>query len=437
MVGVIGVFLGLAILMYLTYKGWHMGLVSVLAALVIIIFNGMGIWNGFSEGYATAFKNFAGTWFLMFLLGAVFGKIMEESGAAASVSNFIVNKLGKKQIVLIILITTAILAYGGISVFVIMFTMYPMCMALFKEADIPKKLFPAMSICMAGTTCMTFLPGSPSVPNLVPTEVLGTTIYAAPVIGIICGLFVFALDYVFFTCMIKRCAARGEHFVPASDDVIVDISDAAQMAKLPPVGKSFAPIVVLIVSAFVLMKVLTPSNFAVITAMTLASLTGVVLFRDKFNVKSAISAGMNNGFNSLMITSAIMGFGGVVTASPAFQTFVDWILGLQMNPILFACLGINVICAITGSASGGITIFWNTLAEYMINTGINPQILHRITCIACSGLDAMPHSSGIVLANNVGKTEMKDSYIYMFMSNAVIPLCGLVLAIILYGIGLC
>ena len=112
----------------------------------------MGIWNGLAEAYATAFKNFAGTWFLMLILGATFGKIMEESGAAASISNFIVGKLGKQRIVLIVLITTAILAYGGISVFVIMFTMYPFCMALFKEADIPKKLFPAMSICMAAVS---------------------------------------------------------------------------------------------------------------------------------------------------------------------------------------------------------------------------------------------------------------------------------------------
>lgn len=434
--GVLGVFLGLFILMYLTYKGWHMGVVTLVSAIVVILFNGMDLWTGLSVGYATAFKNFAGTWFLMFLLGAVFGKVMEESGAAASISNFVVKKLGKKNIVLIVLITTAILAYGGISVFVIMFTMYPICMALFKEADIPKKLFPAMSIAMAGTISMTFLPGAPSVPNLVPTEVLGTNIYAAPAIGIISGICVFILEYLFFNKMIKRAAERGEHFIPAVDDVIVDINNEEEMAKLPSVGKSFTPIITLIVSAFILMKIISPANYAVIAAMGISSIVGIALFYDKFNVKVSVHAGMNNGLNALMVTSTIMGFGGVVTSSPAFKTFTGWILSLEMNPILFAVLGINVICAITGSASGGITIFWNTLSEYMISTGINTQVLHRITCIACSGLDAMPHSSGIVLANNVGKTEMKDSYIYMFISNAVIPLIGLVVAIILYNLGI-
>lgn len=437
MLGVIGILLGIATLIFLTWKGWHMGLATIAAAFVVILFNGMDIWPAISESYATAFKDFAGSWFLLFALGAIFGKVMDESGAAATISNFIVSKLGKKRIVLVVLVTTAILAYGGISVFVIMFTMYPICMALFKDADIPRKLFPAMSICMAGTTCMTFLPGAPSVPNLVPTEALGTTIYAAPVIGILGGVFVFVLDYLFFTKMIKVCAAKGEHFTAAADDVIFDLNDPKQTQNLPPVWKAFAPIVVLIVAAFVLMQFLTPSNYAVVAAMTLACLVGVVLMHDKFSAKKAVGVGFSNGFNSLVVTSSIMGFGGLVTASPTFTKVTEWILGLDMDPILLACVGINVICAITGSASGGITIFWNTLADYMISTGINTQILHRITCIACSGLDAMPYSSGIVLANEVGKTQLKDSYVYMFISNAVIPLIGLVFAIILYNIGLC
>ncbi len=437
MLGVIGVLAGIFILIFLTWKGWHMGLATVAAAFAVILSNQMNIWSGISESYATAFKNFAGTWFLLFALGAIFGKVMDESGAASAISNYIVSKLGKKRIVLIILITTAILAYGGISVFVIMFTMYPICMALFKEADIPRKLFPAMSICMAGTTCMTFLPGAPSVPNLVPTEALGTTIYAAPAIGILGGIFVFVLDYLFFTRVIQRAAEKGEHFTVAADDAIIDLNNEAQLANLPPIWKAFAPIVVLIVSAFVLMKFLTPSNYAVVAAMALACIVGIVLMHDRFSPKQAVTVGFNNGFNSLVVTSSIMGFGGVVTASPTFTNITQWILGLDMSPILLACVGINVICAITGSASGGITIFWNTLADYMISTGINREILHRITCIACSGLDAMPYSSGIVLANNVGKSELKDSYIFMFISNAVIPLIGLVLAIILYQIGLC
>lgn len=434
---IVGILLGIFLMICLAWKSWHMGLITLVASLAIIICNDMGIWTGLSEYYATSFKNFAGTWFLLFALGAIFGKIMDEGGAASAISNYIVGKLGKKRIVLIILLTTAILSYGGISCFVIMFAMYPICIALFKEADIPRKLLPAMSICMASTTCMTFLPGVPSVPNLVPTEALGTTIYAAPVIGTISGIFVFFLEYAFFTQMIKRSAKRGEHFNIAPGDTIADLNDEEQLKNLPPVWIAFSPIIVLTVGSFILMRFLSPANYAVVAAMTLACLTGIMFMHDRFSVKEVITTGFSNGFGSLMVTASIMGFGGVVTASPAFAKVTDWVLSLQMDPILLACVSISVICAIAGSASGGITIFWNTLADFMIGTGLNPEILHRITCIACGGLDSMPYASAIVLASEVGKCKLKDCYIFMFVSNAVIPTIGLILAVVLYRLGLC
>ena len=133
-------------------------------------------------------------------------------------------------------------------------------------------------------------------------------------------------------------------------------------------------------------------------------MVAIVLFWGRLNVKEALGAGTASGLSALMVTSMIMGFGGVVQASPAFQTCVDWLLGLNMSPILMMFFSINVICMITGSSSGGLNIFLESLGQYMINTGINPQILHRLTCMASAGLDAMPHASGVVLANSVAKT---------------------------------
>lgn len=432
-----GILLGIFLLVGLAWKNWHMGLATLIASFAVILFNKMEIWTGISENYASSFQDFAGTWFLLFAFGAVFGKIMDKGGAASAISNYVVSKLGKNRIVLIILITTAILSYGGISCFVIMFTMYPICMALFKEADIPRKLFPALSICMASTTCMTFLPGVPSVPNLVPTEALGTTTYAAPVIGTISGILVFFMEYIFLTQMVKRCSKRGEHFEIAPGDTIIDLSDEEQIKNLPPTWKAFMPIIVLTIGAFILMRFLTPANYAVVTAMALACITGIVLMHDKFSAKAVVASGFSNGFGSLVVTASIMGFGGVVTASPAFAKITDWVLSLHMAPLLLACVSVSVICAITGSASGGITIFWDTLADYMISTGINMEILHRITCIVCGGLDSMPYASAIVLASEVGKCKLKDCYKYIFVTNAIIPLIGLVIAILLYHMGLC
>lgn len=437
MLGVIGIFIALAVLIIMTFKGWHMGVVSIVASVIIILTSGMDVWSGISESYASGFINFAGQWFLIFALGAIFGKVMDLGGASMSIAHWVVKILGKKHIVLIVLLTSMVLSYGGIGVFVIAFTMYPICMALFKEADIPKKVFPGLLLAVPATITMVFLPGTPSTQNLIPTEFFGTTIYAAPVIGIISSVAVFAMDYFFYNWVVKRCASRGEHFVPGPDDEIQDLNDEKVIAGLPSPLKAFLPLIVLIVSIFVFQQFVSVSNYAVVLGMTLAIVVAIVLYWGKFNVKATLADGTTNGLSSLMVTSCIMGFGTVVTATPAYTACTDWLLSLDMSPLLLMFLSINVICMITGSSTGGLNIFLDSMSGYLLSTGINVEILHRLSAIASAGLDAMPHASGVVLANSVAKTDMIDTYKYTFVSQCLIPMVGFGIAVVLYLIGLC
>ena len=437
MLGVIGIILALVVLVYLTFKGWHMGVVAIASSLIIIVTSGMDIWPAISESFAGSFTSFAGSWFLIFSLGAVFGKVMDQGGASLSIANWMVKVLGKQHIVLIVLLTTLVLSYGGIGVFVIAFTMYPICMALFREADIPKKIFPGLLLAIPATVTMVFLPGTPSTQNLIPTSFFGTTIYAAPVIGVITSVFVFALDYLFYNWVVKRCAARGEHFVPSPGDDATDASDPEILAGLPSPLLAFTPLIVLIVSIFVFQKLVSVANFAVCLGMALAILVALILYRGKMNVQETLAGGTTNGLNTLMVTSCIMGFGGVVTASPTYTACTEWLLGLDMSPLLLMFFSINVICMITGSSTGGLNIFLNSMSDYLIGTGMNLEILHRMSAIASAGLDAMPHASGVVIANSVARTDMADTYKYTFISQCLIPILGFGLAAILYAIGLC
>ena len=127
MLGVIGIIVALAVLILMIFRGWHMGVVAIISSLIIILTNGMDVWEGFTTSFAGSFTSFAGQWFLMFTLGAIFGKLMEDSGASVSIANAIVRVVGKKQVILIVLLTTLVLSYGGIGVFIIAFTMYPIC----------------------------------------------------------------------------------------------------------------------------------------------------------------------------------------------------------------------------------------------------------------------------------------------------------------------
>ena len=437
MMGVVGIILALAILIILVFRGWHMGIAAIAAAMIIILTSGMDIWTSLNETFASSFKDFAGKWFLIFALGAVFGKVMDLSGASRSIAHNMLKWLGKKHIVLVVLITTLLLSYGGIGVFVIAFTMYPICMALFKEADIPRKIFPGLCLAVPATVCMTFLPGTPSTQNLIPTTFFNTTLYAAPVIGIITSIVVFVLDWVFYNWVVKRCAGRGEHFKASENDGENNFSKET-LAKLPPAWAAFAPLVILIASIFVFSKALgLVANYAVVLGMTLAIFVACLLYHGRFNVKETLGAGAISGLNTVAVTSCIMGFGAVVTASPTYERTVQWLLGLDMSPLLLMFFSINVICMITGSSTGGLNIFLNSLGKYMISTGINTQILHRMSAIASAGLDAMPHASGVVIANTVAKTDMIDTYKYTFVSQCLIPILGFGLAALLYAIGLC
>lgn len=434
MLGAIGIILAVVLVVWMIFKGWHMTIVAVVSSLVVIVTSRMNVWDAFSVSFANSFKNFAGSWMLMFVLGAIFGKIMQDSRASLTIANAVVKKIGKQNVILAILITTLILSYGGIGVFVIAFTMYPICIAMFKEADLPKEIFPGLLLALPATVGMSVGPGVPSVQNLIPTETFGTTIYAAPIMATICSVFIFAMDFLFYNYVAKRCRAKGMHFQPGTNDLFTEEKNV----DVPKTWAAFLPLIVLLGSIFIIQSLFPAwkATFVAVIGMTLAILVALGLFYKRFNINNVIGAGCANGLSALMITSSIMGFGGVVQAAPAFRTTVDWLLALPLSPLLLAFISINVICAITGSSSGGLRIFMETLGQHFLNTGINPAVLHRMTAIASAGLDAMPHASGVVLANSVANTEMVHTYKYTFVSQCLIPLCAFGVAYILYLLGI-
>lgn len=436
MVGIIGLVLAVAVVIFTIWKNWHMAIVSLLGALVVIAFNGMNITDTLTKSFMAQMSSFAGNWFLLFMLGAIFGKVMGDSGASVGIASNLLKVLGDKYVILVIMITGTVLSYGGIGTFIIAFSIYPIAVALFQKADISKKLIIATIMVAPVTVCMAMLPGSPSTQNLLPTTFFHTTAYAGSKIGLICSVIMFASAYFYLNWQMKKAKAKGEHFVASEGEVVMDLN-AADNEKLPAVWKCYVPILLLLVTMFVLQKATKiPSAYAVAYSMVLAIFVGCILFRDKLKIQKAICDGASGGLGALIATSAIMGFGGVVSASPAYSQIVKGLMGMNVNPLVMALLSINVIAAITGSSMGGLNIFLNSMGNYMIATGLNPSFLHRMVCIASSGFDAMPHASGIVVCNQIAKTSQKDTYKHVFITCALMPFCCAILACVLGSIGI-
>ena len=437
MLGILGLILAIAAVIALIWKNWHMAIVSIVGSLIVILFNWMNPVEALSETFMTGMANFAKNWFLLFMLGAIFGKVMGDSGASVGIANSMLKVLGDKSVVLVVMLTGLVLSYGGIGTFIIAFSLYPIAVALFQKADIPKKLIVATIMVTPVTVCMAMLPGSPSTQNLIPTTYFGTNAFAGPVLGILSSVLMFIGAYLYLNWQIRKAKKNGEHFQASEGETIMDLNAVAE-GKTPPTLHCYIPIIVLLVLMFGLQWLTSiPSSFAVATAMAAAILVGCVLYRDRLKAKDAICTGGANGLGALMATSSIMGFGAVVSASPAYQSITNALVNMNANPLVTALISINVIAAITGSSAGGLNIFLSSMGEFLAASGLNASMLHRVVCIASSGFDAMPHASGMVVCNQIARTSQKDTYKHVFITCAIMPFCCAILAAILGSIGVC
>lgn len=432
--GILGLIIGLAVLIFLTFKGMNVIPVSLIASLIVILTNNADIWGVLSGNYAVSMKNFVGNYLIMFLLGAVLGELLSLSGAARSIAYKLVDIFGAKRCILIVVLASVILSYGGVSVFVIVFSVYPLTLFLFSEADIPKKLIPATILLGSGTFTMTALPGTPALTNIIPTKYLGTTPTAAPVIGIIVSIVMFLAGYFYLMNRVKKYKEIGLHFVPGVNDRVEKISEE-EKAKLPHWGISVLPILSIFITIFYF-KGKLDSVFAVCIALFVGVALGYILFWKRIDEKQMILNKSSQGsIGALLNTASIVGFGGTVRAVPAFNSFVNFALGLQFNPLISAVLAVNVIAGITGSSSGGITIFMEAMAKNYLAMGINPEVFHRVCAIAAGVLDSLPHAGPNVTFLAVTNLTYKESYSHMFVMTCIVPFIGVVTAILLAILG--
>ncbi|MCX7694961.1 MAG: GntP family permease, partial [Caloramator sp.] len=189
MLGVIGIILSLALLMYLAYRGITVLVLAPLLALLAALFTGgTPLMATYTEVYMKNLANYVRLYFPVFMLGALFGKVMEDSGSAKAIAHYIASKLGKQKAIIAVVLSCAILTYGGVSLFVVAFAVYPVAAHLFKEAGIPKRLIPGAIALGSFTFTMTALPGTPQIQNAIPMPFFGTNAYAAPILGIVAAI---------------------------------------------------------------------------------------------------------------------------------------------------------------------------------------------------------------------------------------------------------
>ena len=429
----LGILLGLICLAFLTYKGMSILWVAPVSALVVAAFGGMNLLDAFTGDFMKAFGGYATSWFPMFMLGAIFGKVMEVTGAAESIAHFLAKKIGYKRAIIAVVVICGVLTYGGVSLFVVVFVMYPMGLALFREANLPRKMLPGSIALGAFAFTMTAFPGTPQLTNVIPATYFGTGPMSAPVIGIICGILMFILGILWLQYRTKKLQAAGEVFDEPEGETTAGVSNPEDLPKwylaiIPPL---------LIIILFNAVKL------NIVVALLVGVLAGIIIFIRRLknfgNVIKTLNDGASGSMLAILNTAAGVGFGGVIKAVPGFEQLKTLVTGIDASPLISEAIAINVLAGATGSSSGGVSIVLEALGPQFIElakqSGIALEVFSRVASISAGGLDTLPQCGAVLTVLAVTKLTHKDSYIDIFMCCTVIPISATILAIILGTLG--
>lgn len=460
--GTIGIILSLALLMYLAYRGFSVLIISPILACLAAILSGIDtgsvhILATYTETFMSSLAGYVRNYFPIFLLGAIFGKVMDDTGSAKSISYFICEKFGKDKAILAIVLACAVLTYGGISLFVVAFAIYPVAAALFRESGIPKRFIPGAIACGAFTFTMTALPGTPQIQNAIPMQYFGTDAYAAPVLGIIGAILMGTGGVVWLQRRVKAAMAKGEGYGIHNNEPQVSEEN---LVKLPPFGIAILPILLVLIVGLITSKFIFPKldlsyltnygttatkvvgNWSLIISLIVSIVVAILLNLKRMeSVTKTLTNGVSGSFLAVMNTASEVGYGNVIASMAAFAVVKGALLGISSNPLASEAISVSALAGVTGSASGGLSIALEALSQTYLKdalaNNINPQVLHRIASMACGGLDTMPHNGAVITVLAVTGMTHRESYGDIAMCTAVIPVITVAICIVLASFGVC
>ncbi|MDP3121779.1 GntP family permease [Polynucleobacter sp.] len=466
----ISILVSLGLLMYLAYRGMSVLILAPAMALLAVLLSGnvTELLPIYTQVFMKAVGGYVIQYFPLFILGSIFGKLMESSGYALAIAQGITEKLGAQRALLAVVLACAILTYGGVSLFVVAFMMYPIGKSLFERAHISINLLPGAIALGAFTFTMTALPGTPSVQNSIPSPFFGTDSFAAPGLGLIASCIMLVLGVLWLNR--QRRALQINAPVAASVSIEGEPDIAAQastsITKKPPISFASAllPIALMALTNLLMAKwwlphwqpdFITSNQFGI---TSLSSLTGIwaiiialtvgiayiyalqVVQAQQFSkANEAVNQGSIGSMLPILNTASEVGYGSVIASLSGFLIIREFVLSIAPgNPLISEAVAVNVLAGITGSASGGMSITLQTLgADYLakaITLGINPELLHRIAVIASGCMDTLPHNGAVITLLGICQLSHRSAYRYIAMVTLVFPLFALALIILLASI---
>jgi H+/gluconate symporter-like permease len=431
------VVLALGLLMLAAYRGYSVILFAPLAAMLAVLLTDPSAVPGVFTGvFMERMVGFLKLYFPVFLLGAVFGKLIELAGFSQSIAAAVIRMVGERRAILSIVLVCALLTYGGVSLFVVVFAVYPFAAEMFRRAGIPKRLIPGTIALGAFTFTMDSLPGTPQIQNIIPTTFFGTNTWAAPMLGLTGGAFVFAAGLAYLEWRRRVALHAGEGYGTGHSNepeqlqtgelahpaiaivplVVVGLGNLLFTRLLPQV---YPPVVEISLAGLAQPLSVQLSSVTAIWAVLGALLAGIVAVlafafgpvtrRFAEGTKAAVGGALLAGLN----TASEYGFGAVIAALPGFLVIRNALSAIP-DPLVNEAITVTTLAGVTGSASGGMSIALAAMAEQFLAAahaaGIPPEVLHRVASMASGGMDTLPHNGAVITLLAVTGLTHRQSY---------------------------
>ncbi len=453
MLGLIGLIVSLSALIYFAYRGVNVLLLAPLCALIAVAFqydltdaSSQGVLlSQYTQVFMSALSKYILQYFPVFLLGAIFGKLMNDSKAAEVIGLGISKKLGPEHAILATVLACAVLTYGGVSLFVVAFCVLPIATTLFAQAGIHRRYIPGSIALGSFTFTMTALPGTPAIQNAIPMPFFGTTSFAAPILGCIAGGVMFGLGMMWMKYNSKK--------VPA--EIKTTVEDKIE-GERPSFFLAISPLLIVIVLNFLFSELFIPQwnarflmekfgitlsavkgLWAIIISLSVSILFILIFFR-KYSTGfvQSLNEGTMGSLLPIFNTASEVGYGAVIAGLTSFEILKALILNLSpSNPLISEAVAINMLAGITGSASGGMSIGLQVLgAKYLEmaqQLNISPDLLHRVATLSSGGFDTLPHNGAVISLLTICGLTHKESYKDIFMVAVAIPVVATTVVIIL------
>ena len=427
----------LAFLMLAAYRGYSVILFAPIAALGAVLLTDPGaVAPVFSGIFMDKMVGFIKLYFPVFLLGAVFGKLIELSGFSESIVVAAIKYIGRSRANAVIVAVCALLTYGGVSLFVVVFAVYPFAAEMFKQSNIPKRLIPATIALGAFSFTMDALPGTPQIQNIIPSTFFNTTAWAAPWLGLIGTIFVFCAGMLYLQRQRNKAQRAGEGY----GTELRNEPETAEDIKLPHPLIALSPLLLVGLAnllftwwipqlygkthTLALPGMATPiqteiAKLTAIWAVEAALLAGIlmVLVCGFAAIRSRLAEGSKSAVSGALLaamnTASEYGFGAVIASLPGFLVLADWLKNIP-NPLVNEAITVTLLAGITGSASGGMSIALAAMSNTFISAAnaanIPLEVLHRVAAMASGGMDTLPHNGAVITLLAVTGLTHREAY---------------------------